>query len=241
MLGAIAGYDPADPTTRPASPVADYRRALARRRARAAHRRAARLFFAPLDAEVRAAVEAALATLARLGATVRTSRFPSSPTARAIFGLIVAEAKEIHADTLAHRPATSAPTCAALLSSPAGDAVSIARGAARCATYDRGVARRARGRRSARLADVPIGAPRDRRRDRRRRRRRDADVLRDVALHRALQRRALPALSLPCGFTPRRLPIGLQIAGRPFDEATVLRAGHAYEQATDWHRRRPRL
>jgi aspartyl-tRNA(Asn)/glutamyl-tRNA(Gln) amidotransferase subunit A len=35
------------------------------------------------------------------------------------------------------------------------------------------------------------------------------------------------------------LPIGLQIAGKPFDEATVLRVAHAYEQQTDWHRRRP--
>ena len=35
------------------------------------------------------------------------------------------------------------------------------------------------------------------------------------------------------------LPIGLQIVGRPWAEAAVLRAGHAYEQATDWHRRRP--
>jgi aspartyl-tRNA(Asn)/glutamyl-tRNA(Gln) amidotransferase subunit A len=49
----------------------------------------------------------------------------------------------------------------------------------------------------------------------------------------------LPALALPCGFAPSGLPISLQIAGRPFDEATVLRAGHAYEQATEWHRRRP--
>jgi aspartyl-tRNA(Asn)/glutamyl-tRNA(Gln) amidotransferase subunit A len=49
----------------------------------------------------------------------------------------------------------------------------------------------------------------------------------------------VPVLSVPCGFTASGLPIGLQIAGRPFDEATVLRAGHAYEQATDWHRRRP--
>jgi aspartyl-tRNA(Asn)/glutamyl-tRNA(Gln) amidotransferase subunit A len=37
------------------------------------------------------------------------------------------------------------------------------------------------------------------------------------------------------------LPLSLQIAGRPFDEATVLRVGHAYEQATDWHRQRPKL
>jgi aspartyl-tRNA(Asn)/glutamyl-tRNA(Gln) amidotransferase subunit A len=49
----------------------------------------------------------------------------------------------------------------------------------------------------------------------------------------------VPALSVPCGFTATGLPIGLQIAGRPFDETTVLRAGHSYEQATEWHTRRP--
>jgi aspartyl-tRNA(Asn)/glutamyl-tRNA(Gln) amidotransferase subunit A len=51
----------------------------------------------------------------------------------------------------------------------------------------------------------------------------------------------LPALSLPCGFTRAGLPVGLQLAGRPFDEVTVLRAGHAYEQATEWHERVPAL
>ena len=49
----------------------------------------------------------------------------------------------------------------------------------------------------------------------------------------------LPALSLPCGFDRAGLPIGMQIIGRPFDESTVLRLAHAFEQATDWHRRRP--
>ena len=49
----------------------------------------------------------------------------------------------------------------------------------------------------------------------------------------------LPALSLPCGFDQAGLPIGLQVIGRPFDESTVLRLGHAFQQATDWHRRRP--
>ncbi|MBM3943999.1 MAG: Asp-tRNA(Asn)/Glu-tRNA(Gln) amidotransferase subunit GatA [SAR202 cluster bacterium] len=48
-----------------------------------------------------------------------------------------------------------------------------------------------------------------------------------------------PALSVPCGMTSERLPIGLQIVGKPLDEETVLRAGHAYEQATDWHTLRP--
>ena len=48
-----------------------------------------------------------------------------------------------------------------------------------------------------------------------------------------------PAISIPCGFSGAGLPVGLQLAGRPFDEVTVLRAAHAYEQATDWHTRRP--
>jgi aspartyl-tRNA(Asn)/glutamyl-tRNA(Gln) amidotransferase subunit A len=48
----------------------------------------------------------------------------------------------------------------------------------------------------------------------------------------------LPAVSVPCGFA-RGLPVGLQFAGGPFDDARVLRAAHAYEQATDWHVRRP--
>ena len=51
----------------------------------------------------------------------------------------------------------------------------------------------------------------------------------------------LPALSLPCGFSAAGLPVALQVAGRPFDEATVLRVGHAYEQATEWSKRRPEV
>jgi aspartyl-tRNA(Asn)/glutamyl-tRNA(Gln) amidotransferase subunit A len=48
-----------------------------------------------------------------------------------------------------------------------------------------------------------------------------------------------PSITVPCGFTSGDLPIGLQLVGALFDEATVLRAAHAYEQATEWHRRRP--
>jgi aspartyl-tRNA(Asn)/glutamyl-tRNA(Gln) amidotransferase subunit A len=50
---------------------------------------------------------------------------------------------------------------------------------------------------------------------------------------------ATPAISIPCGFTTSGLPIGLQLAGRRYDEATVLRAAWAYEQATPWHQRHP--
>jgi aspartyl-tRNA(Asn)/glutamyl-tRNA(Gln) amidotransferase subunit A len=49
----------------------------------------------------------------------------------------------------------------------------------------------------------------------------------------------LPAATVPCGFTAGGLPIGLQVAGRPFDEATLLRIDHAYEQAAGWGSRRP--
>ena len=50
---------------------------------------------------------------------------------------------------------------------------------------------------------------------------------------------SVPALSINCGFTSEDLPVGLQIAGKPFDESMVFRVAHAYEQATDWHTRRP--
>ena len=47
------------------------------------------------------------------------------------------------------------------------------------------------------------------------------------------------AMSLPCGFSTSGLPIGLQLIGKPFDEATLLRTAHAFEQATEWHKRKP--
>ena len=49
----------------------------------------------------------------------------------------------------------------------------------------------------------------------------------------------LPALTVPCGFSKAGLPIGVQIVGRPFEEAAILRAGDAFQRATEWHRRSP--
>jgi aspartyl-tRNA(Asn)/glutamyl-tRNA(Gln) amidotransferase subunit A len=51
----------------------------------------------------------------------------------------------------------------------------------------------------------------------------------------------LPSLALPCGFDGDGLPIGMQVIGRPFDEATLFRVGAAFQDATDFHRRRPAL
>jgi len=50
-----------------------------------------------------------------------------------------------------------------------------------------------------------------------------------------------PSLTLPGGATSEGLPVGFQLVGRHFDEALLLRAGHAFQQASDWHRRRPPL
>jgi aspartyl-tRNA(Asn)/glutamyl-tRNA(Gln) amidotransferase subunit A len=62
--------------------------------------------------------------------------------------------------------------------------------------------------------------------------------LRNTALGNILD---LCAVTLPCGFTSRGLPIGLMVYAKPFDEAMALRVAWAYEQATDWHARRPDL
>ena len=50
----------------------------------------------------------------------------------------------------------------------------------------------------------------------------------------------VPAISVPCGFAGG-LPVGLQIIGKHFDEMTVYRAAHAFEQATDFHKQKPQL
>lgn len=51
----------------------------------------------------------------------------------------------------------------------------------------------------------------------------------------------IPGISIPCGFTKNNLPIGLQLLGRHFDEESILRASFAYEQATEWHKKKPKL
>lgn len=51
----------------------------------------------------------------------------------------------------------------------------------------------------------------------------------------------LPAITIPCGLSEDEMPIGLQLAGKPFDEATVLQVANAFEKATKWHQRRPKL
>jgi aspartyl-tRNA(Asn)/glutamyl-tRNA(Gln) amidotransferase subunit A len=51
----------------------------------------------------------------------------------------------------------------------------------------------------------------------------------------------MPAVTVPCGFSAAGLPLGLQFAGRWFDDGLVLAAAHAYERATGWYRRTPAI
>jgi len=66
-----------------------------------------------------------------------------------------------------------------------------------------------------------------------------AMVARFTGLTRPFNTLGLPVLSVPCGFDDNGLPIGLQLVGRPFDETTLYRLGHAYQSATDHHLKAP--
>jgi Asp-tRNA(Asn)/Glu-tRNA(Gln) amidotransferase A subunit family amidase len=199
-------------------------------------------FFERLDGEVAAAVERALGELARLGAELRDIELPDVGAAVAgTFGFVLAEAQQIHAKSLRARPQDFGDDVRALLTSPAPDSAALMAGL-------RGRdALTAAMRRALESVDVlvtpttPIAAPRIGDETVRIGGAEESVLAAMIRCTAPFNATHLPALSLPCGFTRGGLPVGLQIAGRPFDEATVLRAGHAYEQATDWHLRTPRL
>ncbi|HKC51854.1 MAG TPA: amidase [Myxococcota bacterium] len=241
VLNAIAGYDPADPTT-VRTPVDDYTRELG------AGLRGVRVgvprgyFFDRLEDEVGAAVEHAIAELRRLGADVRDVEIRGIEAGfGAIFGLVLAEAQEIHAHSLRTRPADFGADVLELLSPPAPDARTLMLGL------------RARDALSVSMrtalesVDVlvtpttPIVAARIGQENVRYGGVEESVFGAMIRCTGPFNTTGLPALSLPCGFTRAGLPVGLQIVGRPFEEVTVLRAGHAYEQATEWHERVPAL
>ncbi|MDQ1741076.1 MAG: aspartyl-tRNA(Asn)/glutamyl-tRNA(Gln) amidotransferase subunit [Pseudonocardiales bacterium] len=237
MLGVIAGYDPADHGT-VRIPVGDYTAELAAgvRGLRVGIPRA--WFFEQRDDDVRAAMEQALAVLKSLGADLHDVDIPG---VEAGFNgrrtLAVTELQHQYQAVFAARRADFGADLQAVLELPrvSGAEVVAALGATQRLTEAM--------RQVLEGVDVlvcpasPVPAPRigeDTVRD-------GSDrpitlwLIRQTAPFNATH---LPALVLPCGFTGSNLPIGLQIVGRPFDEALMLRVGYSFEQATDWHLRR---
>jgi aspartyl-tRNA(Asn)/glutamyl-tRNA(Gln) amidotransferase subunit A len=232
LLQSLAGHDPADPASSGA-PVAHYVGALDEgiRGLRVGVVRD--YFFEGVTDEVASAFAAALDVLRRLGATVRDVQVPSIHAAPAFMVIMLTEAFAYHERDLRERPDLYGDVLREKL---------MAGGLFRADEYVQ--AQRLRRQLCDDVARVL----------------QDVDVLvtptsptpapafsvvldPDFPFGRSnmppFNMTGLPALALPCGFSSAGLPLSLQIAGRPFDEATVLRAGHAYEQATEWHRRRP--
>jgi aspartyl-tRNA(Asn)/glutamyl-tRNA(Gln) amidotransferase subunit A len=241
VLRALAGYDPADPTTS-VLPVPDYAAAL---RGDVTGLRVGVLRASFLDAaapEVREAVERAVKTLEGLGARVDEVNLDVGSVAAGAMAIVASEALAYHAEWVRGRPGDYQPDVIERLRAGAFvSGVHYVR-AQQARALVREAVDGALARRDVLVSPAtPIVAPRvgeseaalgegtvDVR----------SSLLRFT---RPFNFTGHPACALPCGFTPAGLPIGLQIVGRPFDEATVLRAADAYQRATDWHTRRPPL
>ena len=243
LLREMAGRDPRDATSS-RLPVPDYVAALGRGVAGLRVGVPENHFFDRVDAEMATAVRAAIRTLEELGARTEEVRLPDPSMLADIGNLITrSEAATIHARLLTERPHELQAAVRARLE------VGL-----RVSAHDYLQALRLRARLTRQFIDdvftavdvlaapvIPEPAPAlDEVK---------AGAVADIVarmgrfsrLTRPFNALGLPALSIPCGFSTLGLPLGLQLVGRPFDEAGLLAAGHAYQQATDWHRRRPPL
>jgi aspartyl-tRNA(Asn)/glutamyl-tRNA(Gln) amidotransferase subunit A len=240
LLQAMSGYDTEDPSSAP-HPVPDYATGLS------GDIRGLRLgipqeyFFETIDPEVEGAVHQAIEVIKGLGASVRQVSWPSLRYATlAALIIVMVEASAYHETWIRTRPQDYQPDVALRLKwgllLPASAYLKAQRlRALMCQEVAQ----------LWRQVDVLVtpatmmAAPRPgethMRIGNRQMSTREA-LLRPM---RPFNLTGLPAMSVPCGFTAMGLPIGLQLAGQPFDEVTVLRVAHAYEQHTDWHRRQP--
>jgi len=238
LLQAMAGYDPEDFATVPV-PVPDYREGLESgvRGLRVGIPR--EQFFGLLDPEVRVAVEEAIAVLAGLGAEVLDvdPGFTREQVLQA-WNVVNAEGQVHHKPYFAAHPEMYSAELRAVLTQPLPDALGLTE--AYRASYD--VKERARQafetvdlmlapttmRPAAKIGEEQVAV--------------EGVTLSPGAAFASLTMpwniAGLPAISIPCGFSSEGLPIGVQLVGGPFQEATVLRAARAYEAATDWHTRR---
>ena len=235
MLQILAGHDPRDPTS-VGRPVPDFSAGIDDGIAGVRIGVARAFFFEQCAADVVAAVDAALAVLADLGASVEEVELPDMDAAYTVGTVTIAvEGAAYHAADLRQRPELfSDELRAAFELGSFYSGVDYVQ-AQRLRRHLMDATERAMAAFDAVVMPTsPVAA---------------TPIVGSPPEHAMLRPRntmpfnvlGLPAISVPCGFTADGLPVGLQIVGKAFDEAGVLRIGHAYEQATDWHRRWPPL
>jgi aspartyl-tRNA(Asn)/glutamyl-tRNA(Gln) amidotransferase subunit A len=233
MLGAIAGYDPADPSTS-VLPVPDYTAALGKEVKGLRIGVLKGMFAENLAPDVASALAAAVEQLQQLGAVVDEVTLEISPAvSAALFAVVAAEAFAYHAPTMRARAQDyQRDVRERLFVSAFVSGAQYLRGqqlrALVRADVDAALAKRdLLIAPTTPIAAMPLDAvtPDSR-----------SALLR---LTRPFNFSGHPAASVPCGFTGDGMPIGMQIVGRPFDEVTIFRAADAWQRATDWHTRRP--
>ena len=240
MLQALAGRDPADPSTA-ALPVPDYRRDL-ERDPRGLRVGAVRdVFFERLDPEVRTTVEAAAQALAGLGVPVEEVRLPRIRHAGpATFAIITAESMAYHEPYLKTRASEyGADVRARLFNGQFVLATQYLKAQRARHVLRADVDGVLRGVDALLTPTTPIPAPRTDEREAMVEGATDDVRAWLTRCTRPFNLTGHPALSVPCGLTASGLPVGLQLVGRHFDEATLLRLGRAYERVSPLRDRRP--
>jgi len=241
LLGLMAGADPEDPTASTA-PVPDYMAATA------ASLKGLRIgvptafYVDDLDADVAKVLDETIAVLKREGADIVKVELPDQRQLTAACQLVLAtEAAALHKRWMIERPQDygaqvlmrlqnglaipavtyleamrwRGPALAAFLEAVAGtDAMLVPVAPIPAAT----------------IAESDVGNSLNA----------EAVIQRITRFTRPINYLGLPALSIPCGFTKNGLPVGLQLVGRSFDEAMLLRIGAAFQRATDYHQRVPK-
>jgi aspartyl-tRNA(Asn)/glutamyl-tRNA(Gln) amidotransferase subunit A len=242
MLGAMAGYDPRDPSTS-ALPVPDYAAALTGQVKGLRIGLLRRSFLEAAGASQRLAVEQAVKTLEGLGASVRDVTLDQMKYAAGVVAAVISvEAYAYHEAWLKTRGAEYGPDVRERLLVGAFVSGADYLKGQRVRRLLRDEVDQVLGGVDVLIAPtVPIAATEVGAREVDVNGRREPVRPSLIRYTRPFNASGHPAASVPCGFTPDGLPIGMQVIGRSFDEATVLRVADAYQRVTDWHTRRPPL
>jgi aspartyl-tRNA(Asn)/glutamyl-tRNA(Gln) amidotransferase subunit A len=241
-MNAIAGYDPKDPASADVQ-VPDYTKALTGDIRGVQIGLPKEYFEAPLDSQIDQSIQEAISVLSDLGATITEVSLPLYTYCETISGIILmAEAAACHKDLARINGAKLNWPLRLRLESglflPAVDYIQAQQARTLFTHQSLGLLKEVDlllsptipitasliGEIESQVGTTKMGV-----------------IAAHTQYNAVYNLNGFPAITVPCGFSEQGLPIGLQLAGRPFDESKVLQVAHAYEQTTDWHNRRPSL